>query len=408
MNLSAILRVALRALVRNKVRSLLTTLGIIVGIAAVIAMMAVGQGATVMIQDQVKSMGNNLVMVFPGSSSAGGFHSGAGTQHTLTNDDGEAILKECPYVKTFTPMVRSGGTQIVYEENNWGTGVQGSNANYQDVRNWEVADGDFFTDADVRIAARVCVLGQTVVQNLFEEEDPIGKTIRIKNMPFRVIGVMAKKGSAAFGQDQDDTVIAPWTTVRRVLQSSPFNDVNMLMISLNSMSGLEQAKEQITDILRQRHHLAEDAEDDFTIMDMTEITDTISQVSKVMTLLLTAIASISLLVGGIGIMNIMLVSVTERTREIGLRMAVGARRKDILMQFIVESIVLSGIGGIIGIVLGTTSAQILTRAAGWPVLISASYILIALLFSAAVGIFFGFYPAWRAARLNPIEALRHE
>ena len=407
MNLMATFRVALRALLRNKVRSLLTTLGIIVGIAAVIAMMAVGEGATMMIKDQIGKMGNNLVIVFPGSSRMGGFHGGSGSQHTLTYGDGLAILEECPYVQTMTPIVRS-SAQIVYQDKNWSTSIEGANPNYLEVRSWELAEGEFFTDSEVRTAARVAVLGQTVVKNLFEGEDPIGKTIRIKNMLFRVIGVLASKGSAAFGMDQDDTIIIPWITVRRVLQNSSFNDVNTLLLKLSSMDQLETAKDNISALLRQRHHLAPEADDDFTVMDMTEITKTITQVSQVMTILLTVIASISLFVGGIGIMNIMLVSVTERTREIGLRMAVGARRKDILLQFMVESMVLSGIGGIIGTALGTTAAQVLSSTNGWPVLISPVYIFIALFFSGAVGIFFGFYPAWRASKLDPIEALRYE
>jgi len=407
MNLQAIIKVAYRALIRNKVRSLLTTLGIIVGIAAVIAMVAIGRGATVMIQDQIRSMGNNMVIIFPGSSRSGGFHAGSGSIHTLTNEDGETILKELPYVVNFTPSVRS-GSQVMYQDNNWSTQVQGVNSRYPEVRNQPVAEGDFFTESDVRIASRVCVLGVTVVKQLFEGEDPVGKTIRIKNMPFHVIGVFAPKGSTAWGQDQDDVIVAPWITVRRVLQNSPFNDVGGLLLQMNSMDNLEHKKDEITRILRERHHLAHGADDDFSIMDMTELTNTISKVSVVMTALLTVIASISLLVGGIGIMNIMLVSVTERTREIGLRMAVGARQRDILMQFLVEAMVLAGIGGVIGVALGAGAAQILSYTAHWPVLISVGYMILALAFSAAVGIFFGFYPAWRASKLNPIEALRYE
>jgi len=401
------LRIAMRALVRNKTRSLLTALGIIIGIAAVIAVVAVGQGASVTMRNQINSMGNNLVMIFPGSQKTGGFHGGGGTQQTLTAEDGDAILLECPFVAAVTPMVRS-GVQCVYKENNWGTSVQGVNVQYQEVRNWDLARGSFLTDADVRSASRVCVIGETVSQQLFQGGDPLGQTIRIRNMPFRVLGVMIPKGSAAWGQDQDDTIIAPWTTVRRVLYNSAFNNVNQLMISLISMDNLEQAKREISGILRQRHRLNLGADDDFTITDMTEVTKMVTQVSTMMTLLLTVIASISLVVGGIGIMNIMLVAVSERTREIGLRLAVGARRRDILMQFLVEAVVLSGAGGIIGIGLGISAANILAKTNHWPVMISASSVLIALTFSAGVGIFFGFYPAWRAARLNPIESLRRE
>jgi len=407
MNLTATLRVALRALVRNKVRSLLTTLGIIVGIAAVIAMMAVGKGASMMIEEQIASMGSNLLMVFPGTSMMGGMRSGTGGVRTLNVDDGEAILRECPYVETLTPLVRA-GAQIVYQDQNWSTSIQGVSPNYLEVRNWDLGEGEFFGDSEVRTAARVAVLGQTVVKNLFEGDDPVGKTIRIKNMLFRVIGVLQPKGSTAWGMDQDDTIIIPWLTVRRVIQNSAFNDVNQLLLKLKSKNVTEAAIDDISALLRQRHHLAKGADDDFSVMDMTEIADTISKVSKVMTVLLTVIASISLMVGGIGIMNIMLVSVTERTREIGLRMAVGARRKDILLQFLVEAVVLAGIGGLLGTGLGAGAAQILSSTNHWPILISPAYVLLALIFSGAVGIFFGFYPAWRASKLDPIEALRYE
>lgn len=407
MDFSVTFKVAGRALMRNKVRSLLTTLGIIVGIAAVIAMMAVGEGAKQSIREQVGSMGDNLLLVFAGSSRVGGFRGGVGTVHTLTNEDGETLKRELDYIKAYSPGVRS-AVQVVYKENNWSTVVFGVNSEYPIVRKWEIAEGEFFSESDVRISSRVCVLGKTVVDNLFGGESPVGKTIRIKNMLFKVIGVFAPKGSSGFGSDQDDVIVMPWTTVRAVIASSPFNDVNNLMISLQSMEYLEQAKSDIAQILRARHRIASDGEDDFNIIDLKEVTSTISQVTTVMTLLLTVIASISLIVGGIGIMNIMLVSVTERTREIGLRMAVGARRKDILLQFIVESIVLSGVGGLIGLLLGSISAVVLSHFANWPVLVAPSYVVLAVSFSAAVGVFFGFYPAWRASKLNPIEALRHE
>jgi len=407
MNAPVVIRIAMRALYRNKGRSLLTALGIIIGIAAVIAVVAVGQGASVTMKEQIGSMGNNLVMIFPGSQQAGGFHGGMGTQQTLTADDGEAILQECAYVMAQSPMIRS-GAQVVYHENNWGTSVQGVGANFLTVRSWDMHAGEFFTESDVRTGARSCVLGLTVADQLFPDEDPIGKTIRIRNMPFRVIGVLTRKGSAAFGQDQDDTILAPWTTVRRVLQNSAFRNVNQLMISLTSMERLAEAKKDIAAILRQRHRLAQDADDDFTIRDMTEVTQMITQVSGVMTALLTVIASISLVVGGIGIMNIMLVAVSERTREIGLRMAVGARRRDILLQFLAEAVALSGAGGLIGIGAGIASALIVAKWKSWPVLVSPSAVLVALGFSAAVGIVFGLYPAWRAARMDPIESLRHE
>ena len=402
-----VIKIALRALARNKGRSLLTALGIIIGIAAVIAVVAVGQGASTNMRNQINRMGNNLLMIFPGSQNAGGFRGGSGTQQTLTAEDGDAILQESQFVTGMTPLIRS-GAQCIYRENDWATMIQGVNVQYPEVRSWTVASGDFFSDADIKSAARVCVLGKTVADQLFQGEDPVGKTIRIRNMPFRVVGVMSPKGSAAWGQDQDDTIIAPWVTIRRVLDKSKFNNVNQLLCSLKSMDNLPQVKDDVSAILRQRHRINQKDDDDFTIMDMTEVTQMITQVSSLMTILLTVIASISLLVGGIGIMNIMLVAVSERTREIGLRLALGARRHDIMMQFLVEAVVLSGVGGIIGIGLGVSAASILGSANHWPVMISPGAVILALTFSAGVGIFFGFYPAWRAARLNPIESLRRE
>jgi putative ABC transport system permease protein len=407
MNILPTFRVALRSLLRNKVRSLLTTLGIIMGIASVIAMMAVGEGATLMVKNEIKGLGDNLVMIFPGSMRAGPVQGGAGTRRTLTMEDGEALMHETSRIRAFSPVLRT-SSQVVYQENNWATSIQGVSLSFPQVRSWQVETGDFFTASDERGGMRVAVLGQRVVKELFADDDPVGKTVRIAKMPFQVVGVMQKKGTTGPGMDQDDTVIIPWTTYRRVLVSSTFNEVDQLMVSLYSMDDLEATHDEFGEILRQRHHLAQDADDDFTVMDMTEITKAITSVSVIMTVLLTVIASISLLVGGIGIMNIMLVSVTERTREIGLRMAVGACSRDILLQFLVESTVLSLVGGAIGIALGAGTAQILSHVQGWPVLISPKYVIIAIGFAASVGIFFGFYPAWRAAKLDPIEALRYE
>jgi putative ABC transport system permease protein len=404
---SVILRIALRTLRRNKIRSLLTALGIIVGIAAVIAVVAVGQGATVMIRAQIDSLGSNLVLIFPGSLRAGGFQAGAGSQQNLTVEDGEALERDCELVKAVAPLIRT-GAQIVYRENNWSTLIQGVSPTYLEVRNWRLDQGAVFSDTDVRAGARVCLLGATTAGQLFGDLPPLGQTVRIRNMPFRVVGVLARKGSTGWGQDQDDTILVPWTTVRRVLQNSPFSNVNQLMVSLHSLNQLEAARNEIGAILRQRHRIAAGADDDFTVTDMTEVTAMITQVSRLMTVLLTVIASISLVVGGIGIMNIMLVSVTERTREIGLRMAVGARRRDILLQFLVEAVVLAGIGGVLGVGVGALGAEAIAKVNKWPVLITPGSILVALAFSAGVGIFFGFYPAWRAARLNPIESLRYE
>jgi len=407
MSVWLILRLAIRSLARNPGRSLLTALGIIIGIAAVIAVIAVGQGASSALRGQISSMGSNLLIIFPGSSQAGGFRGGAGTQQNLTEEDAEAILRETHHLVALSPIVR-GGAQAIFRENNWATSLQGVNPDYLRVRNWDLHEGDNFTEADIRSGTRVCLLGSTVAEQLQPGESLVGKTIRIRNMPFWVLGVLAPKGSTAWGQDQDDVIVLPWTTLRRTLQNSRFNNFSQILISLDSMDNLEAVRAELTSLLRQRHRIAPGTDDDFTITDMTEITQTITQVSSLMTILLTVIASISLIVGGIGIMNIMLVSVTERTREIGLRLAVGARRRDLLLQFLVESVVLSGIGGILGMGIGVGAALVVARTNNWPVLISTQSILIAFLFSAGVGIFFGFYPAWRAARLDPIESLRRE
>jgi putative ABC transport system permease protein len=407
MGLLVTLRVALRALMRNKVRSMLTILGIIIGIAAVIAVVAVGQGVSKTIQSQISSMGNNIVLVFPGSATRGGLHFGHGTRSTLTAEDAEAIASECRHAKAVSPVVRGGG-QIVYMEKNWQTGVQGVGTAFLEIRNWQIAEGNFFSDSDVRSAAKVCVIGATIEKEVFAGDEAVGKTIRLKNVPLRIIGVLEKKGSAAWGQDQDDIMLVPWTTMRRSIQASPFTDVNNIVVSAVSANALEAAKTDIANILRQRHRLAPGVEDDFSVSDMTEMTEMITETSRVMTMLLAVIASISLLVGGIGIMNIMLVSVRERTREIGLRMAVGAGGRDILMQFLVEAVVLAGIGGVFGIALGAGAALVIARTNSWPVLVAPEAVLVAFLFSAGVGVFFGFYPAWRASRLDPIEALRYE
>ena len=408
MNLFMILKVALRAIFRNKTRSLLTALGIIVGIAAVIAVVAIGQGAQSMMMREINSIGNNLIMVFPGSRTQGGVHAGSGASQTLTAEDGEMIAFDLQHlVRAVSPMVRT-GSQVIYQENNWSTQIQGVSVDFPAVRSWELESGIFFTVTDQRSGSRVCVIGGTVADNLFPSEDPVGKSIRIRNMPFRVLGLMARKGSNTMGHDQDDVVLAPYTTVKRVLQNSVFNNVNMLMISLYSLEDIPAAKQEICSLLRQRHKIGPNADDDFNLIDMTEITNTIGSMTRLMTILLTTVASISLLVGGIGIMNIMLVSVTERTREIGLRMAIGATPSDILLQFITEAMVLSTAGGLIGVLLGTFGARLVGKIQQWPILITESSVLVAFLFSAAVGMFFGFYPALRASRLNPMDCLRYE
>jgi len=298
---------------------------------------------------------------------------------------------------------------VLYGPNNWWTRINGVTPSFLEMRRWDVAEGFFFTDADLRSGTHVCVLGATVAQNLFGDIDlPPDCFIRVRNIPFRVLGILAKKGTAAWGQDQDDAILMPMTTVRRVLQRNPFDNVNQIMVSIDDMAHMDVARREMTEVLRERHHLASTVDEDFTVMDMTEVTKMVTQVSSLMSVLLIFIASISLVVGGIGIMNIMLVSVTERTREIGLRMAVGARQRDIMRQFLVEAILLAAIGGVIGVGVGIGAAKILSRVNHWPVLIAPFTIMVAMGFSAAIGIFFGFYPAWRASRLNPIDALRYE
>jgi len=408
MNILMIFRVALRAIWRNKVRSLLTALGIIVGIAAVIAVIAIGNGASSQMKNSISSMGNNLVMIFPGSMRSGGMHMGAGASNTLTAEDGEQLENDYPeLVAAQTPMVRA-SAQVIYGENNWSTQVSGVGTGFPLVRGWNVGSGTFFTEEDVHAGKRVVILGQTVVDNLFPGTDPIGKTMRVKNMSFKVIGVMEKKGSNSMGQDQDDLLIMPYTTVRRTLQNSVFNNVNQILVSLHDMGDLEEAKTEFTALLRQRHRLKADKEDDFTIRDMTEITEMVTSISSTITVLLGAVASISLIVGGIGIMNIMLVSVTERTKEIGLRMAIGARPIDILMQFLLEAMTLACVGGLLGTILGVIGAKLVGNIQNWPILITESSVVVSFAFSAVVGVFFGFYPAYRASNLNPIDCLRYE
>ncbi|MGN0866864.1 MAG: ABC transporter permease [Oligosphaeraceae bacterium] len=409
MSLLMIFRVALRAIWRNKVRSLLTALGIIVGIAAVIAVIAIGTGAGDQMKSSINSMGNNLVMIFPNSLRVGGTSMGAGASNTLTAEDGEQLERDYPnLVAGQTPMVRA-SAQVIYNENNWSTSISGVGLGFPVVRGWNVGEGTFFSEDDIQSGRRVLILGQTVVDNLFPNgESPIGKNIRVRNMAFKVIGVMEKKGSNSMGQDQDDALLMPYTTVKRTIQRSTFNNVNQLLVSLHSMDDLEEAKTEFTGLLRQRHRLPQGKEDDFVIRDMTEITEMMTTITSTITLLLGAVASISLLVGGIGIMNIMLVSVTERTKEIGLRMAIGARPGDILLQFLLEAMTLSCVGGLLGTLLGIAGARLIGNIQNWPIVITESSVILAFAFSAVVGIFFGFYPAYRASRLNPIDCLRYE
>ena len=410
MNVFMIAKVAVRAIWRNKTRSALTMLGIIFGIAAVIMVLAIGKGASANMVAQISKMGDNVVMIFSEQRhAAAGVHGGAGEGQSLTASDGIAIRRELAHlVKAESPEVRT-QMQVVCGDKNWNTTIYGCSTEFLVIRNWDMASGDFFNEQEERQCARVCVLGKTVAANLFPNEDPAGRTLRIGNMPFKVKGVLEAKGVGGWGQDQDDAVLAPYTTVKRVLQASTFPDnVRQLKLSLWSMDQIEEAKREIGALLRQRHRLSENAEDDFRIIDMAEITSTMSGVSNTMTVLLAAVAAISLLVGGIGIMNIMLVSVTERIREIGLRMAIGATPANILSQFILEAVLLSTVGDGVGVAIGVSGAQAIGEMLGWPILVETASTAIAFLFSAFVGMFFGFYPAWRASRLNPIDCLRYE
>ncbi|MEN6560774.1 MAG: ABC transporter permease [Acidobacteriota bacterium] len=402
------LRIAARSLQSNKMRSALTMLGVIIGVGAVIAMLAVGTGASRRIAEQIQSVGSNLLIILPGSTTSGGARMGAGTQPTLTLRDAEAVKKECPAVAYAAPML-GGAAQVVFGHANWSTGVQGSTPDVLQVRNWPLSSGRPFTDQDIRSASKVCLLGQTVVDNLFGTQDPVGAVVRIKNIPFKVVGVLAPKGQSAVGQDQDDTAFIPVTTAqKRVFGTSFPGMVRTIMVEARDLGQMPAAEQQILLLLRQRHHIGTRQEDDFSVRNMTQFLQAAEQSSRVMTLLLGAIASVSLLVGGIGIMNIMLVSVTERTREIGIRMAVGAKTRAIRKQFIAEALTLSMIGGIAGILAGVAVSKIITALAGWSTVISASSVILAFGFSAIVGIFFGYYPAYKASLLDPILALHYE
>ena len=400
--------IALGALRVNLMRSVLTMLGIIIGIASVIVMVAVGAGAEKVIADQISSIGTNLLVVLPGSVKTGGVQSGPGAVPTLTIDDGRAIKRECPSVLAASPNIRGHG-QIVFANQNWSTELTGIDPDFLVVRDWAVVRGRPFTDSDVDSASKNCIIGQTIVSELFGSVDPLGKVVRIFKVPFRVIGVLQKKGQSPQGTDQDDTVLIPLTTAARKVFGSPFpNAVGGIVVKVRSKELISRAEDEITALLRQRHHIGPDKEDDFTVKNLSELLSVAATSSRTMSLLLGAIASISLAVGGIGIMNIMLVSVTERTREIGIRMAVGASEGNILLQFLTEAVLLTLCGGIVGIGLGIVAATVISRFFGWATFVSPQAVLIATLFSAMVGIFFGYYPARKAASLNPIDALRYE
>jgi len=398
---------AWHAMGANRLRAFLTMLGMMIGVAAVIMMMAIGQGAQFMVDQSIASMGSNLFIVLSGSTTAGGVRLGSGATPTLTAADADAIA-ELPSIRAVAP-VSPGSAQLVYGANNWATSVMGTTPSYLDVRDWPVTSGNVFSDSDVRAGSRVVLLGRTVVKNLFVDEDPVGKTIRVKQSPFQVIGVLAAKGQSLDGRDQDDTVLIPVTTAQRKVFGSRFpGTVRFIMAQATSAEAMAVAERDMAQLLRQRHHLPDRADNDFDIRNLTALANAQAETTRVMSLMLGAIASISLLVGGIGIMNIMLVSVTERTREIGIRVAIGARERDIRLQFLLEAIIISVVGCLVGVILGVGAAVAVNLLAKLAVVITGASIVLAFCVAAAVGIFFGFYPANKAARLKPIDALRYQ
>ncbi len=400
-----VFRISLKALMRNKLRTFLTALGIIIGVSTVITMLAVGTGAQQSVQATIASLGTNTLMIFPGSGNQGGVRTGAFGASTLTVEDAREITRQCTAVLRVSPMTQT-NAQVVYQDQNWNTQITGSDVAYPQIRNWPIVEGRFFLEDDVRAAAKVCVLGQVVVDNLFGGESPIDQTIRIKGIPMRVVGVLAAKGDSAFGQSQDDIVIVPYSTsMKRLMRQA---NVRYIMAEATSGAEVDRARRQISELLSQRHRIAEGEDPDFSIRTQAEFAETANQSTRVFTMLLGSIASVSLLVGGIGIMNIMLVSVTERVREIGIRMALGAKRRDILRQFLVESVVLSLTGGAIGVMLGYGFAHIAARFSQWPPVVSPQSVMLAFGFSLVVGVFFGFYPAYKASQLDPIQALRND
>ena len=415
MGLYDLIVLSVRTLAKNKMRSVLTVLGVVIGIAAVTTMVSIGQGAGLLVHDEFQNLGANVIVVFPASSRTAGVSQGKVA--TLTAEDGEAVAEECDAVRAVSPLVGAGGAQVIRGGENWQPDrLSGVGPDYPIVRNWPLASGGFFGEREIASAAKVCVLGATPVAHLFADSDPIGKEVRIRNIPFTVIGVLARKGANLVGQDQDDVVLMPYTTVRKRLQGEVFEGVDVLLISARSEEQTAQAEQQIRGLLADRHKIPPGEPPDLDVRSTAEVAAVLNTITGIMTAMLAAIAAISLVVGGVGIMNIMLVSVTERTREIGLRMALGARPRDILRQFLVEAVVLASLGGAIGILLGVGASagvtalinMVLPGSTKWPFTLSVPAMVVALLFAAAVGIFFGYYPARRASRLDPIEALRYD
>jgi putative ABC transport system permease protein len=405
MRVFAILEIAQRALRRNKMRTLLTMLGMIIGVAAVISMVGIGNGAKAQVQSQIASLGQNVILVWAGNVTRGGYHSGFGSAGTLTLEDAQAIQTEIPGITAISPEVR-GFEQVAARDEDWYTTVMGESDDYFSLRQWPFTEGAGFGPHDVRAMGKICVIGKTVARQIFGDEDPLGQIIRIRNVPFTICGVLWPKGLSVMGNDQDDVIIMPYTSaMKRVLGANSLRSMN---IQASSPTLLEPVQDQIVDLLRQRHHTHNFQDDDFTVRNQEEIAEMATATASTMTYLLAAIACVSLVVGGIGIMNIMLVSVTERTREIGIRMAVGARGSDIMLQFLIEAVALSALGGLIGIGLGLGTSKFISSHNGWPVQTPMLWIVAAFLVSAAVGVFFGFYPARKASRLDPIDALRYE
>jgi putative ABC transport system permease protein len=405
MHLKNLLKVAIKSILKARMRSLLTALGIIIGVAAVVVMVAIGDGAQVQVEKQISALGSNLIVVFPGSSTSGGINMGAGSINRFTMDDVNKIKDDATLIKAVSPIVRSGG-QVIGGSGNWSTQVQGVAPNYLDIRDWPLSSGDFFTDKDIVSRSKVAVLGQTVAKQLFSNDDPIGQQIRIRNVPFKIIGVLTGKGQSSFGTDMDDIIMAPATTVLDRLTGGRY--ITYIQASASSTDQIDAAQAELKTIMREAHHLYPGQDDDFTIRNQAELTEAATATSKILTILLASVAGVSLIVGGIGIMNIMLVSVTERTREIGIRLSVGARTSDVLIQFLTEAIVLSLAGGLIGVLLSVGIIFILNNYTSMTAVISPTIIFISVGFAGIIGVFFGFYPARKAANLNPIDALRYE